>query len=200
MSTATEVPSLASIKRRFRIGMVLEAVGFRNPKASGHRTIIKVGATGFWWGNSEIKRTFTQWPKASCVVIESADTFTLMMDDGVEKMTQLTIVSEGDGPVHEPKKREHKTYPSNMYPPIATNDSHGIAQHKARYTHAPWIAYHDGKQGFAAKATAQNIQIAMDAVGPDGKFSLHSGSGFALQGRRKMAETWKSNAEQGWLS
>lgn len=186
--------SYAAFKRRIRVGTIVEAVGHYNPAVSGQRTAVEVGATGVFWSNEWNPRFWLSWPKASEVQVHSPDTVTLKFPDG-KLMSTFTIVKEGNGQGHVRQKR--KPYPTNMYPPIESKEAHAIAAKKSRYSHAPWIVWHTGGKTYAARATAQNLDIALSTLG-DGKMSLIV-NGQGMNGRREMAEIWRANAANGQL-
>lgn len=185
----------AAFRRRIRTGAIIEAIGHYDPKASGPRTALKVGATGVWWQNDNLPRFWLSWPKASEIEMVSPDSVLLKFPDG-KPMSTLTIVSEGAGPGHVAKQRQ--PYPDNLYPPIESENAHGIASKKSRYSHHPWIVWQAGGKSFAARATVQNLDTAIAAIGASGKMSLHV-NGTGMNGRRELAEIWRANAATGQL-
>lgn len=87
-------PTLAAFKRRIREGVIIDAVGHYNAKASGLRVVTKVQGNGFWWTNDNLpQRSWTEWPKAKHCRIVDEDTITILFEDGREVST-LKIVQD----------------------------------------------------------------------------------------------------------
>lgn len=81
-----------------------------------------------------------------------------------------------------------------------TLTGHALAQHMARYSHKPWIAWTDKSgQSQAAQATPENLERAIKDIGDDGKMSGYFGERHGHVARKKIATIWLSNAKIGML-
>lgn len=84
--------SFAAFKRRVAAGTVIDAVGHYNPGATGRRTVTKAQGNGFFFViDGDERRRWVEWPKASEVVMHSADSLTLC--PGGVKLSTLTIAA-----------------------------------------------------------------------------------------------------------
>jgi hypothetical protein len=88
----------------------------------------------------------------------------------------------------------------HCFPPRDAMTGHKKAQHMARYSHKPWIAWQDtAGQMQAAQATPENLERAIADIGETGKISGYFGERHGHLARKAMAEVWLSNARIGML-
>lgn len=92
---------LAGLKRRIAVGTRLLCVeNSKRPELNGRkRTVVKVQGNGFYWtedGGDASKRFWTEYPKASLVAWEDADTFRLSLDETGALYVRMRFLRAGE--------------------------------------------------------------------------------------------------------
>lgn len=196
MNAATSRKSAAAIKRGIRIGDVYDVTNHYITRVdhpsygTTRRTVVSVNSSGITFdigGHS-------YWPRAADIT-QDGDVIEIAghPKPGARFLT-LRLVERceaSQSPLNRPAK------PTNPYPPIESDDAHKIGERKSKYGHAPWVVWHANGKSFAARATAENLDAVLAAIG-DGKASLYM-DGQGMMGKREAVALWRSNAAIGYL-
>lgn len=84
---------LSEAKKRIAVGMEIDVVAFKNPRATGKRVVSKIQGNGFWFSHGELKRGFCEWPPAKLTKSEGPNAIALFLSDG-SPMSTLTFPEE----------------------------------------------------------------------------------------------------------